>query len=120
MPSTGFKEAKIQAEWIQEQCKDMNFDKVKFYDYDVLLSFPKKPGKTSMYDREGDLVQNLEIDREPIRNGDSKDPRTLLPFNAYSPCGTVEVKIFEYLDSKFGSTFIKHRNQRFWQGLLKY
>ena len=92
MPSTaGLKEAKIQAEWTKKMWEDFGFDKVKRYDYDVLLSLPKKPGTISMYDKEGDRVKKFEIDREPLLNGDPKDPRTVLPFNAYSPGGTVEV-----------------------------
>eukprot|EP00795_Rhopilema_esculentum_P010370 gene10370-19071_t len=91
MPSTaGLKEAKIQAEWTKKMWQDFGFDKVKRYDYDVLLSLPKKPGTISLYDKEGDRVKKFEIDREPLLNGDPKDPRTVLPFNAYSPGGTVE------------------------------
>ena len=92
MPSTaGLKEAKIQAKWFEKKWKEFDFDSVEITDYNVLLSLPKKPGKITMYDEEGDLVKGYEIDREPLLNGDPKDPRTVLPFNAYSPGGTVEV-----------------------------
>jgi len=91
MPSTaGLKEAKIQAKWFAKKWKEFDFDTVEINDYNVLLSLPKKPGKITMYDEEGDLVKGFEIDREPLLNGDPKDPRTVLPFNAYSPAGTVE------------------------------
>ena len=97
MPSTaGLKEAKIQAEWVEKKWKEFNFDTVKIDKYNVLLSLPKKPGKVSMYDKEGDLVYGFEVDREPLLNGDPKDPRTVLPFNAYSPSGTVEVVFLSY------------------------
>ena len=97
MPSTaGLKEAKIQADWFQKKWKSFNFDKVKTYAYDVLLSLPEKPGLISMYDKEGELIQKYEIDREPLLNGDPKDPRTVLPFNAYAARGTVEVMSYIY------------------------
>ena len=96
MPSTaGMKEAKIQADWTKKKWEEFGFDKVKLYDYNVLLSLPKRPGKISMYDKQGDLLHGFEIDREPLLNGDPKDPRTVLPFNAYSPSGTVEVSSLE-------------------------
>ena len=94
MPSTaGMKEAKLQAEWTKKKWEKFGFDKVINHKYTVLLSLPKKPGKISMYDREGDLVHSFKVDREPLLNGDPKDPRTVLPFNAYSAAGTVEASV---------------------------
>eukprot|EP00794_Sanderia_malayensis_P015727 gene15727-17312_t len=91
MPSTaGLPEAKIQAEWTKDQWEDFGFDKVKNYKYNVLLSLPEKPGEITMFNNKGNKVYEFEIDREPLLNGDPKDPRTVLPFNAYSAKGTVE------------------------------
>ena len=75
----------IKAEW-----EKYGLDKVELKRYDILLSFPAKPGKASIEGENGTLftAQRKEKILDPAEN----DPRVLPPFNAFSASGNVQVR----------------------------
>ena len=92
MPSTaGSPEAKLQADYTRDLWKSYGFDKVTVHKYNVLLSFPVKPGRITLYNEDGDKIVRYIINDHPTYARDEKEPQRLIPFNAFSPPGDVEV-----------------------------
>ena len=75
----------IKAEW-----EKYGLDKVELKGYDVLLSFPAKPGKASIEGENGTLFTAQR--KEKTLHHAENDPRALPPFNAFSPSGNVQVR----------------------------
>ena len=66
-------------------------DKVELRKYNILLSFPEKPGSVSLVHSNGSEVFKSAPQEEfliPEENNSNVVP----PFNAYSPNGTVRVR----------------------------
>jgi len=76
---------KIKDNWLE-----YGFTKVELKKYNVLLSFPEKPGLVTVnYPNGTQFYRNTPVDEN--MDPAYKDPRVLPPFNAYSPNGTVKV-----------------------------
>lgn len=60
--------------------------------YNILLSFPVKPGHASLLDVNGSILHKSAA-REKILDPAENDSRVVSPFNAYSPSGNVKVII---------------------------
>ena len=78
------------AEYIKREWKKFGMDPVEIKKYDVLLSFPTKPGSVTVVLGNGSVEfvsAPVEAPLIPQENVSGVPP----PFNAYSPSGTVKV-----------------------------
>lgn len=75
---------------MRNRFKEFGFDSAELKRYDILLSYPNKPGKVSLLSQNGSqLVSSKPYEKilDPAEN----DSRVVSPFNAYSPSGNVKV-----------------------------
>ena len=78
-------------EYIRKEWVKFGMDKVELRKYNILLSFPEKPGSVSLVHANGSEVFKSAPQEEfliPEENNSNVVP----PFNAYSPNGTVRVR----------------------------
>lgn len=81
-----------QAEHIKKKWEESGLDKVELKKYDVLLSYPERPGIASIKSADGSTLftaQRKEKVLEPSENNSDVLP----PFNAYSSSGNITVSI---------------------------
>lgn len=81
-----------QAEYIKKKWEESGLDKVELKKYDVLLSYPERPGIASIKSADGSTLftaQRKEKVLEPSENNSDVLP----PFNAYSSSGNITVSI---------------------------
>ena len=92
MPHSGGSQISAeQARHIEKKWKDFGFDKVELKKYDVLLSYPERPGIASILAKDGSALFTAQR-MEKILQQDENNSDVLPPFNAYSSSGNVTVK----------------------------
>eukprot|EP00794_Sanderia_malayensis_P015765 gene15765-17356_t len=82
----GSEESKKQAMHVAKKLREYGFDKVKIHPYNILLSYPMKPGQVNMTN--GTLIHKFNV-IEPIITPDENISKIVYPFNAYSPAKDV-------------------------------
>ena len=83
--------SKEQADYVAEKLRTAGFDKVKIHMYTVLLSYPKKPGQVQVKSTTGSIIHKFDV-IEPAVHKSENTSEVVLPFNAFSPAKTVEVR----------------------------
>ena len=92
VPHSGGSQTSLeQAQYIEKKWKSYGFDKVELKKYDVLLSYPKRPGIASIKAENGTTLFTAQ-EKEKILHQDENNSAVLPPFNAYSGSGNVTVK----------------------------
>ena len=87
----GTKLSKEQADYVAEKLRTAGFDKVKIHMYTVLLSYPEKPGQVQVKSATGSIIHKFDV-IEPAVHKSENASEVVLPFNAFSPAKTVEVR----------------------------
>ena len=83
-------ESKEQADYVAQKWRENDFDQVKTDMYNILLSYPMKPGEVTLSDKNGTKLHKFEVVEPAVKKEENKS-NIVLPFNAYSPAGTAEV-----------------------------
>ena len=68
--------------------REQGFDKTEIYPYNILLSYPVKPGEISLREN-GKVARKFVIHNEPPVDDTERKGEPLFPFNAFSPSGRV-------------------------------
>ena len=79
-----------QAQYIAKEWTSYGFDKVELKKYDVLLSYPVRPGRASIVAENGSTLFKAQ-EKEKILHQNENHPDVLPPFNAYSGSGNIRV-----------------------------
>ena len=82
----------VQAKYIKEKWEEYGLDKVELKKYDVLLSYPERPGIASITSANGSSVFTAQR-KEKVLEDSEDNPDVLPPFNAYSSSGNVTVSV---------------------------
>jgi hypothetical protein len=88
----GSKESHEQALYMQKEWRKYGLDKVKLKKYDILLSFPRKPGLARIVDGNGAEIFRAQQKEKVLVKGEDH-PGVLPPFNAFSGSGNVTVSL---------------------------
>ena len=78
--------------YIRNQWKKYGLDKAELKKYNVLLSYPKRPGIVALMDENG-TVLHKSAPIESYLDPEENDSRNIWPYNAYSPSGDLQVLI---------------------------
>lgn len=84
----GSTESKEQAEYIQKEWRSYGLDTVELKKYDVILSYPKKPGLARIVDGR---VEHFRASQKQKTLDGKKNDGVLSPFNAFSGSGNLTV-----------------------------
>ena len=90
--------SKEQADYVAEKLRTAGFDKVKIHMYTVLLSYPEKPGQVQVKSATGSIIHKFDV-IEPAVHKSENASEVVLPFNAYSPAKTVEVRNLRFQET---------------------
>ena len=84
-----------QSHFIYERWKKfLGAENIQLKKYEVLLSYPVKPGNVSIYDEKKKEIIFTSHPNESRLWPDENVPNVRVPFNAYSPSGNVKVCIY--------------------------
>jgi len=81
-----------QARHIEKKWKDFGFDKVELKKYDVLLSYPERPGIVSILAKDGSTLFTAQRMEKILQQAENNSD-VLPPFNAYSSSGNVTARL---------------------------
>ena len=81
-----------QAEHIKKKWEEYGIDKVEMKKYDVLLSYPERPGIASIKTDNGSTLFTAQR-KEKVLESSENNTNVLPPFNAYSSSGNVTVRL---------------------------
>ncbi|KAL9953009.1 hypothetical protein ACROYT_G040356 [Oculina patagonica] len=81
-----------QAQRIKKKWEESGFDKVELKKYDVLLSYPERPGIASIKSDNGTTLFTAQRKEKVLEPSENK-PDVLPPFNAYSSSGNVTARL---------------------------
>ncbi|EDO43051.1 predicted protein [Nematostella vectensis] len=84
----GSQESYDQALYMQKEWLKYGVDSAELKKYNVLLSYPTRPGLASIWNTNGSEMFRAS-QREKSLNKDEEKPNVLPPFHAYSPSGQV-------------------------------
>ena len=87
----GTQESKDQALYVAQKWREHGFDKVTIHPYNILLSYPEKPGEVTLKSSNDTVLHDFKV-VEPILTADENVSNIVLPFNAYSPAMSVQVR----------------------------
>ena len=100
----GTNESYQQALYIEKEWKDYGLDKVELKKYNILLSYPKRPGVVALLDENGKVLHK-SAPQESILEPAENNSRNIWPYNAYSPSGDVQVSILILIPTKIISIY---------------
>ncbi len=90
-----------QAQRIKKKWEESGFDKVELKKYDVLLSYPERPGIASIKSDNGTTLFTAQRKEKVLEPSENK-PDVLPPFNAYSSSGNVTVGLYVEAGARSG------------------